>query len=351
MGWGNSDRLKVAVLGTGAQGASVGADLALAGVDVTFIEQWPAHVLAMRENGVTVNFPTRSINAKVKVFHLCEVATLRERFDVVFLVVKAYDSRWSCLLIESVLAPDGLIVGLQNGMTHTAISSVVGERRCVGAVFDIASNMFTPGVTNRQNDHDSAWFSIGSLVPENRDRLEQVAALLRHSGRVEISDDIVSAKWMKLIVNSAQLVTSAILNIPFSEALRVPGMERFMRVAGYEAMRAALADGASIVPILGMAPPMTNHPDRFVDQIFDEVCSTFMMPDTLTTVLQDWRKGRRAEVMEINGHVVRTLHSAGQKAHVNARVMDVALSIERGERVCGISNAIALLEGFDVEAG
>jgi 2-dehydropantoate 2-reductase len=31
----------------------------------------------------------------VRVLHLCQVATLREAFDVVLLVVKAYDTRWA----------------------------------------------------------------------------------------------------------------------------------------------------------------------------------------------------------------------------------------------------------------
>ena len=80
---------RIAFLGTGAQGASIGADFVLAGHDVTFIEQWPDHVNAIRENGITVNLPTRTINARVKALHLCEVAEIKEPFDLVFLVVKA----------------------------------------------------------------------------------------------------------------------------------------------------------------------------------------------------------------------------------------------------------------------
>ncbi len=99
-----------------------------------------------------MNLPSRTINARVPALHLCQVAEIREPFDVVFLVVKAYDTKWACQLIEPVLAQDGFVVGLQNGMTHEDIASVVGRERTIGAVIEIASNMFTPGVTNRQND-------------------------------------------------------------------------------------------------------------------------------------------------------------------------------------------------------
>src|SRR5690349_15194282 len=94
---------RIAFLGTGAQGASIAADFALAGLDVTFIDQWPAHVEAIREKGITVNLPTRTINARVSALHLCQVAEIKEPFDVVFLVVKAYDTKWACELIKPVL--------------------------------------------------------------------------------------------------------------------------------------------------------------------------------------------------------------------------------------------------------
>ncbi|MGO8059454.1 ketopantoate reductase family protein [Rhizobium johnstonii] len=343
MAWDEAQNLRIAVVGTGAQGASIGADFALAGLDVTFIEQWPEHVAAMRAAGITVNMPDRSINANVRALHLCQVTELREHFDIVFLVVKAYDTKWTSQLIEPVLASDGLVVGVQNGMTQDDIASVVGVERSVGAVFDMASNMFVPGMTNRQNDHDTSWFALGALDPANQGRVEKIAELLRHSGRVEVTEDIRSAKWMKLIVNAAQLVPSAILNLPFAEAMKVPGMAEVMRAAGYEAMRAAIADGAKIVPILGMQPTKVNDPERYVDQIFDEVQKTFMMADTLTTVLQDWRKGRRGEVLDLNGHVVRTLEKAGQTAPVNKRVVEAGRAIEAAKLPPQLSNSSLLV--------
>lgn len=343
MAWDQPRDLKIAFVGTGAQGASIGADFVLAGLDVTFIEQWPDHVTAMQTHGVTVNLPSRSIHANVRAIHLCQVAELRERFDLVFIVVKAYDTRWTCQLIEPLLAKDGLVVGIQNGMTQDAIASVVGPSRTIGCVFDMASNMFVPGVTNRQNDIDTSWFGLGALDEANRSRVEAIAELLRNSGRVEVLTDIRSAKWMKLIVNAAQLVPSAVLNLPFAEAVKVPGMSDLMRTAGYEAMRAALADGSTIVPILGMRPSVTNDPERYVDEIFDEVLRTFMMGDTLTTVLQDWRKGRRGEVLDINGFVVSTLEAAGQSAPVNRRVVEAARAIETGSLAAQLSNGSLLV--------
>ncbi len=339
----SSYKPRIAVLGTGAQGAGAGADFALAGYDVTFIEQWPAHVEAIREKGITVNFPARTVNAKVPAIHLCQVAEVRGKFDLIFIVMKAYDTKWACQLIESVLAPDGLVVGLQNGMTHTDIASVVGEERTIGGVIEMASNMWDPGTTNRENDHDTAWFALGALSPKTQPRVEDVANVLRTTGRVEVTDDIHSYKWMKLVVNAAELIPSAVLDLPLAEAVRLPGMLNVMRKAGYEAMQAALADKAQITPIIGLPPITTNDPDRYVDRIFDEVLSTFSTATTLVTSLQDWRKGRRAEVNEVNGHVINVLAKSGRTAPVNQQFVDMAFAIERGELEASPDNAKAFV--------
>lgn len=344
MSWDKERGPRIAFLGTGAQGASIAADFALAGLDVTFIDQWPDHIEAIRKKGITVNLPSRTINVAVPAFHLCQVAEIKELFDVVFLVVKAYDTRWACELIKPILAADGLIVGLQNGMTHEDIAEIAGRERTIGAVIEIASNMWVPGVTNRQNDHDETWFALGALDPKTQGRVESVAALLRNAGRVEVMEDIRSAKWMKLVVNAAELIPSAIVNLPLSDAARFPLMLEVMRVAGYEAMQAALDDGAKIIPIIGLPPMTTNHPDRYVDQIFEEVLKTFSRPDTLTTSLQDWRKGRRAEVQEINGWVVDILRIHGRSAPINERIVELALEIESGKREAHVDNSKLLIE-------
>ena len=338
---------RIAFVGTGAQGASIGADFALAGHDVTFIEQWPAHVEAIREKGITVNLPSRTINAKVPAFHFCQVAEVKQPFDLIFLIVKAYDTKWVTQMVSPILAKDGLMIGLQNGMTHLDIASVVGPERTIGAVIEIASNMWVPGVTNRQNDHEESWFALGAVDPAQQHRVEDVAKLLRCSGRVEVMDDIKSAKWMKLVVNAAELIPSAILNLPLGDAARYPGFLEVMRQAGYEAMRAALADGAQVIPIIGLPPITTNDPDRYVDRIFDEVLKTFSRPDTLTCSLQDWRKGRRAEIQDVNGYAIDVLRAHGADAPVNQRVVEMAYRIEQGELEAKPENAAQLIEGLN----
>lgn len=337
---------RIAVVGTGANGAAIGADLIRAGLDVTFIEQWPAHVEAMRANGIRVEMPDETQTTPVRVFHVCEVATLREQFDVVLIVVKAYDTRWACELIKPFVSPKGLVIGIQNGMTIDAMASIVGPERTLGAVIEIASNMFEPGVVERQTPPAGTWFGVGAYDATTIGREAEAVDLLRHAGAVEISKDIRSAKWMKLVINAAEFLPSAILNLPLAEAVEVPGMRNIMAAAGKEAIRTGVAAGRQIVPILGIPRVETNDPDRYAEMLFDALLNGWTLPTTKVALLQDWMKGRRGEVDDINGLVVAEGRRIGGEVPVNAMLVDIAHRIERGEMKADPANAELLRSSF-----
>lgn len=334
---------RVAVLGTGANGAGIGADLVRAGHNVTFIEQWPAHVEAMRQRGIRVEMPGETITTLVTVHHLCEVAELRELFDLVFVLVKAYDTRWASELIRPLVADDGLVVGLQNGMQLDDMAEIIGLERTLGAVIEVSSNMFEPGVVERQSPPEKSWFAIGSMHPSTIGREEEAASVLRAAGTVEISTDIRSSKWMKLVANAAELVPSAILNLPLGDAVRLPGMREFMIATGHEAVRTCLAAGNRLMPIFGMTEADIADPDDYAVTLLDRVLTDYTLPSTRTTVLQDWMKGRRSEVNEINGFVVREQNRLGGRAPLNERVVELALRIEAGELSVHPDNLALLL--------
>lgn len=321
---------KIAVLGAGANGLSIGADLINSGRDVTLIEQWPDHVEAIRRNGITVNMPGKTDITEAQVFHLCQVAEMKQKFDLVFILVKAYDTRWAAELLRSVLTDDAVVVGLQNGMTIDPLADVLGEDHVMGAVIEVCSNMFEPGVTERETPPEESWFGLGGLAAQTHQQVEEVAAILRPSGTVEIYDDIRSAKWMKLVANAAELVPSALLNLPLHKVLHLPGMRDFMEANAKEALQVCIGSGSKMVPIFGFSPADLSI-DHYAVALLDEVLARFTFADTLTTVLQDWRKDRRAEIQELNGHVVSEGLKHGIPTPANKKTLEIALAIERGD--------------------
>lgn len=324
---------RIAVVGTGANGAAIAANMTDAGFDVTCIEQWPAHVEAIRESGVTVRSPGGEEKVtKLRIHHLCEVAEIKQPFDLVYVVTKAYDARWHCELMEPVLAPEGLAVGLQNGMTLDDMADVLGPERTFASAIEIAGNCFEPGVVERQTPPEGCWFALGPYDERApMDRVEELAVPLRSAGTVEVTEDPRSAKWMKLVANAAEMLPSALLGVPLVAALHVEGMREVMDAAGTEALEAALASGSKIVPMFGQEGIDELPPERYSAALLDAVLSGWSLEDTKVAILQDWLKGRKGEGEEMSGLVVEEAERFGFEAPVNQRLVELSRQVESGE--------------------
>ncbi len=329
---------RIAVVGSGANGTSIGVDLIRAGHDVTLIDQWPAHVEAMRRDGARIIMPEETIVQQVTALHLCDVCTLTEPFDVVLIVMKAYDARWSSQLIEPWLRTDGILVAVQNGMTAETVADVVGPERTLGCVIEISSGLFEPGIVERHSGPDRSWFTVGSFHPATAGREREIVELLSCAGTCEVSDDILAAKWMKLVSNCTTIATTACLDLSIMDAETVPGMRAFMLRAGQEAMDVGAALGHERQPILGLSEKAVLDSNRLVETLLDHLMSGFILQQTKGTVLQDWEKGRKSELDNMNGYVAGRAREAGLPAPACQAVSEVARRIESGELKAGINN-------------
>lgn len=338
-----SDGRRIAVLGSGANGSSIGADLIAAGHDVTLVEQWPEHVRAIRANGLRIEMPDRDLHVEATALDLCEVATITQPFDVVLMVMKAYDADWAARLIAPRLAHDGLLVGVQNGMTADVVAAAVGAERTLGAVIEVSSEMTVPGVVERHSPPERSWFAVGAVDPAAAGREAEVASLLGCAGTVEVVDDIAAAKWMKLVSNCTTLVTTALLGLPMRAALAQPGMRELMVRCGQEALDTGAARGHAILPIFGLREEQVARPEEVVETLLDVLYAGFVLEHTTTTILHDWRKGRHSEVDDINGLVVAEAARLGGAAPANRAVVALAQRVERGELAPDPSNLPLLL--------
>jgi 2-dehydropantoate 2-reductase len=335
---------RIAVVGAGASGAAVASDLVRAGREVTLVEQWPAHVEAMRAHGLTVGLRDGSSTAtEVDVVHVCQVAELRAIFDIVFLAVKAFDTRWSVQLIAPRLAAGGVVVGLQNGMTAGDIASIVGPERTLGAVVEIASAIAEPGVIARATGPDGTWYGLGSPDGASAAKAPAVAEVLSAAGEVEVFDDIGSAKWMKLVGNAAEFLPSGILDLPLLDALHIPAIRELADAAGREALDVGLALGHRIVPLFGDAEMAAHGPESYAAAILDAILTGWSPPAFKVALLQDWVKGRRGEGEDINGLVVSEGRRLGLPTPVNDVLVDFSRRVERGELSIGLPNVEPLI--------
>lgn len=328
---------KIAVLATGANGSCIAADLTQAGLDVSMIDQWPAHIEAMRANGLTIRMKSDEYNVKVKAYHLCDVCTLHDKFDVVLLTSKAYDSRWLTEFIKPYFAEDGLIVAVQNCMTSEMIAELVGPERTVGCVVELASQLFEPGIVERSTPPEKTWFGVGSFSTAHQHRVEEAAEVLRNAGKCDISDEIIAAKWMKLVVNSMTMALKAILGTTTEQLVHVDGVREFFLRSGEEALTAGQLVGHKVVPIFGLSQQEVQNTNRLLEVLLDKLTHD-VGPTAINTMLQDHMKGRRTEIDMINGLVAEEHRKRGRATPVTDLIVELTHEIEAGRLKPGLEN-------------
>jgi len=320
---------KIAVVGTGANGSCVSADLTRTGHDIVMIDQWPAHVEAMRRQGLRISMPDRELHLAVRAYHLTDVASLNTKFDVVFIMSKSYDTRWLCEFIKPHLADGALVVGAQNAMTAETISEIVGPQRTIGCVVELSSEVFTPGLIQRNTIPEKTWFGVGALTPDMEPRVPEIEALLKNVGKVSVTSNVLSGKWMKLVVNTMCLGPFALMGLTQAEGMKLPGMQELIRQIGTEALAVGQTVGYGIEPIFGLTPEEMKGTNQLLDKLMDKLVRD-VGPRARDCVLQDHLKGRYSEVDEINGLVVEQGEKLGIPTRGNAAVAELTRQIHAG---------------------
>lgn len=323
---------RIAVLGSGTNGSTVGADLITAGLDVTLIDQWPAHIEAMRRQGLRISvMGGEEMHLAPRAWHLCDLAEHGTTFDVVLMAFKAYDARWGAELIKPYLAEDGLLVGLQNGMTADTIADVVGSQRTLGCVVELSTEMWVPGQVRRKTRREKTWFGVGALDPSMEPRVGEIEALLKLAGKVTVMPDIRAAKYMKLTMNAMCLGTFAMVGLPWIDAMELPGMRDLVLTIGDEAVSVGQDLSYSIQPIFGLTAADLAATNRPIEKLFDKLGADVGPARGKNTTLQDHIKGRLSEVDMINGFVAEEAQKRGRKAPANAAVAEITRRIHARE--------------------
>src|SRR5690349_7210808 len=321
---------KIAVLGCGAIGSSISADLTQAGHDPTVIDQWPAQVEALRANGLCITMPDGEVKTPIRALHLCDLASANLEFDIVFLAVKSNDDRWLAEFIKPYLARDGVLVGTQNGMNDDTLASILGRERVVGCALELSAEIFTPGEVKRNTTHKTTWLSLGELDGFYTPRVKELAEILGRVGRCDVTGNIYGAKWTKLIANTMTMGPFGLLGLGNTDAANVPGMFELSVQLGRESAAVGTALGYRTEPIFGL------RADEFAGSS-DENLVTAMktllghVSRGRTAPIHDHMKGRRSEMEFISGVVSKKGRELGISTPFNDAVVEIDRAINKGE--------------------
>jgi 2-dehydropantoate 2-reductase len=338
--------LKIAIMGVGALGGYVGAHMAQAGEDVTFIDPWPEHVERMRATGLRISHlrEVSEFTVKARALHLTEVQQLiREQLiDVAFVCVKSYDTAWATILISQYLSPAGFIVSLQNCMNEETIAEVVGWPRVVGCVASaITVELCEPGHVRRASGKGGSRhtvFRAGEVHGHATARVREVCRLVGLADSAIVTANLWGERWSKLVVNAMANGISACTGLPSVEMVRNYAIRRFATKVGSEAIRVGQALGYQLELIHDLDPEIiakAGEGDAEAAKLFDErrLAEVARLSDGehRPSMGQDVVKGRRTEIDLINGLVARKGAEVGVRTPANTALTDIVRRVERGE--------------------
>jgi 2-dehydropantoate 2-reductase len=336
---------RVAFVGAGAIGGYCGALMKRAGHDVTLIDAWPAHVEAIRAQGLALDgmTPAESVVVPVEALHVCDVPQLAHGrpIDIAFIAVKSYDSEWAAQLICPYLSATGFCVSLQNSINEERIAGVVGWGRTVGcAISLLASELDRPGHVQRNiqlGGDRHLVFRVGEVHGRVTPRVEQVAALLRAADSARVTTNLWGERWSKLVINVMRNALSAASGLSGNQRDLDPTTRRVAIKLGSEAVRVGQALGYAFEGQQGLEPETLarageGHGDALaeIEEVMIGLTKT-RGDEQRPSMGQDMRKGRRTEIDHINGLVATQGAAIGVPAPFNARIVELVRRIERRE--------------------
>jgi len=291
--------MKIAVMGAGAVGCYYGGMLARAGHAVVLIGR-PQHVEAVRRDGLFME--TQSFRAHVPMQASVDAGSVKGA-ELVLCCVKSTDTWSAAAEMAPHLAPDAIILSLQNGVDNAERLQALLGREVLPAVVYVATEMAGPGHVKHHGR--------GELVIGPSAASEELAKLFADAGvPVQISDNVAGALWVKLILNCAYNALSAIAQLPYGRLVQGEGVEDVMRDVVQECLAVALGDGVTV-------PGDTW-------EAVQRIART--MAGQLSSTAQDLARQKPSEIDYLNGHVLRRGAALGIATPVN-RVLHTVVKL------------------------
>lgn len=296
--------MRIAVVGAGAIGGYLGARLALAGEEVTFVARG-ANLQAIRANGVRLIEEDGSERVAQRVRAVEQTADAGPQ-DYVVLALKAHQVAAAAANLRPLLAPHTAVVTMQNGIPwwyfHRlagpyegralasvdpggAIAAAIDNERIIGSVVYPAAELVAPGVVRVIEGNRFTLGEPGNAKSERTRLLSQ--ALTRAGFKAPVSSDIRGEIWLKLLGNLSFNPVSALTHATLADICR------FQRTR--ELVAEMMREAQTVAERLGARIRVT---------IEKRIAGAEAVGEHKTSMLQDVEHGRALELDALLGSVI-----------------------------------------------
>ena len=286
--------MNILVMGAGAVGSAVGGFLGQAGHRVALVGRDP-HMAAIRERGLRIEgiWGEHLIRGLRTFTNVREVP--RERFDLVLVTTKSYDTGDAARQVLPWLSEDSLVISLQNGLGNVeTISEIVGDSRAVGGRLIFGIRIPEAGRVEITVYADKVMLGSPSHKVDFA-RLEAIAGAFTQAGiPAEATLEIEQFIWGKVFYNCCLNPLSALLEVTYGELSEHPETRQIMTSVIEEIFAVAAAKGVA----LAWRSPLE----------YQGILLGRLVPDTYAhhaSMLQDVMRGKKTEIDALNGAIAR----------------------------------------------
>jgi 2-dehydropantoate 2-reductase len=275
---------KIAVVGAGAVGGYFGAMMARAGAPVMFIGR-QSFVDAVKQNGLFLD--AVQFQERVKVQASADLTAARAA-EIVLFCVKTTDTAETALELAKVVAPNAIILSMQNGADNAEQIEAASGLKALPAAVYVAASVPTPGTVKHVGRGDVV------LGPQN-ELTERVANLfIRGNVPCRISENLAGELWTKLLWNCALNAISALGKVTYGEILASADAKQLLENTVYEVIAVAKASG---IKLAGFEDPRVALATAY--KIAEQMAAT------RSSTAQDMMRGKKTEIDSLNGFIVR----------------------------------------------
>jgi len=324
--------MRVCIYGAGAIGGYVGAQLAIAGADVSLVARGP-HLKAMRENGLKLRIGDEERVARVECTD--DPAELGPQ-DFVFVSLKAHSIPGVVDAMQPLLNGSTSIVTAVNGIPYwyfyrhgnefegTTLQTIdpgarqwtaLGPERAIGCIVYPATEVVEPGVIQHVYGDK---FPLGEPSGERTERVEQLSKMMESAGlRAPVMDNIRDEMWLKLWGNLSFNPISALTHATLDVITASPGTRAVAK--------AMMLEGQAIAERLGV---------KFRVDVERRINGAGAVGAHKTSMLQDLERGRAMEIDPL----VAVVQELGRLTGIPTPTIDTVLAlVQQRASVAGLN--------------
>jgi 2-dehydropantoate 2-reductase len=295
--------MQVLVVGAGAAGGYLGAQLVKAGRDVSFMvhqssfERLSAHGLRIRGKSGTSALPVRAVTA----------SQLEGSYGVVVLAVRSEAVESAVEDFRGIVTADTRILPLVNGMAHISVlTAAFGEQAVLGAAVRLATSMLADGIIDEVAP--GVDLEVGQLGGGTSETFDAVVRQFRVDNvAVRVRSDMVAAMWEKFTFISATAILTCLTGSVVGVVARTTGGPALGRRVAAEVAAVATADGY----------PLSSATRSGLDATLTDPTSNFA-----PSMFRDLAAHRRVEVS-----VLADLAERARRHHIDTPLLDAALVV------------------------